>query len=217
MKKLSNILQFDALKQWYHTPLGKQILTRELSALSKILSELFGYIIAQLGGPDNHQVLAASKINNKIIINKNLTLAIDKPILSQEKIDVMIAMHALECTTMPHILLEQIYQALIPNGYLIILGLNPYSKLGISSLLSRNQPIPWRKKWITPGKMHQLLKQHGFVMTNHSQSLIKAYCASNYILVAQKLTPATIVATNPIAALPEVDTYATLAREVVDD
>lgn len=210
MRKKSNIIQFDVLNQWYNTPLGSQILKHELTSLSNELPELFGYYLVQLGGPANAEILASSNINNKIILNKNIELSINKPLLSQEKIDVIVAMHALECTVQPTILLDQIYNALIPNGYLVILGLNPYSLLGIKSLISKKKSIPWLKNWISSGRMRILLKKNGFTVLENRDQLLKPYFEASYILVAQKFTMITVPITNSVEALSRLASYGTL-------
>jgi len=210
MKKKSNIIQFDLLNQWYDTTLGLQVLHHEITNLADELPELFGYYIVQLGGPNNKKILASSNINNKIILHKNIELSIDKPLLSQEKVDVMVAMHALECTAQPSILLDQIYDALIPNGYLIIFGFNPYSSLGIKYLLSKNKPLPWLENWTSPGAMRDLLKKHDFTVLGKPKQLLQSYFATSYMLVAQKITLATMPITNPRKTLPALASYGTL-------
>jgi len=211
MEKKSNIIQFNILNQWYNTPLGLQILKHEIISLSNELPELFGYYIVQLGGPDNNKILASSSINNKIILNKNIKPSIDKPLLSKEKVDIIVAMHALECTMQPNILLDQIYDAIIPNGHLIVFGLNPYSKLGIKSLLSKNKLLPWLENWISPSRMCTLLKKHGFTVLGNPKQLLKSYFDASYILVAQKFTMATVPITNSRETLPILASYGTLA------
>lgn len=211
MEKKPSIIQFDNLNQWYKTTLGAQILKHEITSLSNELPELFGYYIVQLGGPDNNKILASSSINNKIVLNKNIKLSINKPLLSKEKVDVLVAMHALECITQPNTLLEQMYDALIPNGHLIVFGFNPYSKLGIKSLLSKNKPLPWLENWISPGRMRILLKKHGFTVLGNPKQLLKPYFGPSYMLVAQKFTMATARITNSREVLPALASYGTLA------
>lgn len=211
MEKKSNVIQFNTLNQWYNTPLGLQILKQEITSLSNELPELFGYYLVQLGGPDNDKILASSNINNKIILNKNIKLSIDNPLLSKNKVDVVVAMHALECTTKPNILLDQIYDALVPNGYLIVFSLNPYSKLGIKSLLGKNKLMHWLENWISPGRMRALLKKHEFIVSGNLKQLLDPYFEVSYMLVAQKITMAPVPIINHTEVLPVMASYGTLA------
>jgi len=211
MKKIANIIQFDALNQWYNTPLGLQVLKHEITNLSDELPELFGYYLVQLGGPDNDKILTSSTINNKIILNKNIELSADKSLLSNEKVDVIVAMHALECTTTPNILLDQIYNALVPNGHLIVFSLNPYSKLGIKSLLGKNKLMHWLENWINPGRMRALLKKHDFTVLGNPKQLLDPYFEVSYMLVAQKITMAPAPITKHVEVLPAIAAYGTLA------
>lgn len=49
-------------------------------------------------------------------------------------LDLVIASHALDCTTQPHQVLREIERVLVPEGHCILIGFNPFSFKGLGSL-----------------------------------------------------------------------------------
>jgi SAM-dependent methyltransferase len=169
---MSNIT---VLNEWYKKPIGAALLQSELAGLSEVLPKIFGYYIMQMGSQTNNsEVLAASHIHNRIIVNPDTTLPlIDDSLTIQcqpdelpflpESIDAVIMFHALEFTQKPKLILKEIYTALMFNGYAIIFGFNPYSLWGISSLWQKkSKEMPWLGNWISPGYMRRYLAKVGF-------------------------------------------------------
>ena len=132
---------------WYQQPHFKSLIQVERAQLDRILSHILGEHLVQLGGPNEFSLV--SPIRHKVYITKNNSQPV---IFSQENIkgdvsllpllpgsiDVMLAIHVLEFIQNPQEFLEEIYQALAPNGQLILLGFNPFSLWGLSHL--------WKKK-----------------------------------------------------------------------
>lgn len=61
--------------------------------------------------------------------------------LLRESVDLVVLLHAIECTALPRALLGEIERVLVPEGNVIVLALNPYS--------------PWRLRWMGSG-LHAL-------------------------------------------------------------
>lgn len=214
---MSEIGNIAALSEWYKKPIGTALLQSELVGLSNILPQIFGYYIIQIGGPiDSNEILATSHIHNHIIINSqashhsNNSLAVqcelyELPFLP-ESIDVAVLFHVLEFSKKPRSILKEIYTALIPNGYAIIFGFNPYSLWHIASFWEKQKQTPWLGNWISSWRMRHLLVDTSFSIgdyktfyfrppSNNTEKLLFLenigkifwpYCGASYMFVVQK-------------------------------
>jgi len=216
-----------AINKWYQKPVGAALLKAELAGLTTVLPQIFGYYIMQIGGPtNNNEILAASPIHNHIIANTDvitITPTNDSLVVQcqpdelpflPENIDAMVMFHILEFAKNPKEILKEIYTTLMPNGYVIIFGFNPYSLWGISPLWKKSKEIPWRGNWISPRHMRQWLAKTGFSIGDYKTFYFRPagndpekllflegigqifwpYWGASYMFVAQK----TIVGLTPI-------------------
>jgi SAM-dependent methyltransferase len=224
---MSETSDIAALTEWYKKPIGSALLQYELAGLSSILPQIFGYYIMQIGGPiNNDKALAKSHIHNRIIVNPSATspnnllvvqCQLDELPFLPGSIDAAVLFHVLEFVQNPKTILKEIYTTLIPNGYAIIFGFNPYSLWAIASLWRKQKEIPWLGNWISPRHMRYLLAKTGFrigdyktfyfrpLNTNAEQLLFLEglgqiflpYCGASYMFIAQK----TLTTPTPIKPL----------------
>ena len=143
----------DKLKDWFSLVLGAHLLEQEAQALGRILPELFGYHILQIGALHERGLLVDSCISHKILVQleeepaspaASLCCSADYlPILS-DSLDVVVLPHLLEFLDSPYQSLREIERVLIGEGYLIIVGFNPWSLCGLWRLFLawRDEP-PW--------------------------------------------------------------------------
>jgi len=210
---------------WYNSPLGQQVLQAEQGVISEPLSHLFGHHLVQIGGPRNFNLVTASPITHQV----HLSLAVDSTFpdthiwaaphmlpLTPESIDVFVLPHLFEFIDDSNALLKTIYQALAPNGHLIILGFNPYSLWGATRYITQMTPLrkqctsPWsgqclsmykvrRKLWAlnmytAPPKtcffrppIKNIQALNRLLFTEGLGQLCWPLCGSVYLLMAQKL------------------------------
>jgi SAM-dependent methyltransferase len=223
-----------ALNEWYQKSLGATLLKTELTGLASVLPQIFGYYIMQIGGPtNNNEILSASHIHNHIIINPDTITTINDDLAVQcqlddlpflpESIDAVLLFHTLEFTKKPKSILKEIYTTLMPNGYAVILGFNPYSLWGVAPIWKRSKEIPWAGNWISPGHMRQWLAKIGFDIGDYKTFYFRPpsdstnnwfflealgqifwpYWGASYMFVAQK----TVTGLTPIKPLSFVKKY----------
>ncbi len=137
---------------------GNLLFQAEVFGLGKILPEIFGYHLLQLGGSARCEFLRATPIKNKIYFNTDHNATIrgnfhELPFVFNS-IDLVVAPHVLEFSKDPQKILSEIYHVLIPDGTLIIIGFNPFSLWG---LLRR-----WQGRYISAGKVQRWLTHMGF-------------------------------------------------------
>lgn len=136
--------------------LPQLLLKAEKQQLDGVLARLFGYYLVQLGGPLDFDLLEASPIRGRIRVSPEINTGLpefavtnilsifeDLPFASNT-IDVVFLPHVLEFSEYPEHILKEVERVLIPEGYVIILGFNPYSLWGLSKI----------KKGIKKGRLH---------------------------------------------------------------
>lgn len=136
---------------WFKQPQYQAYYEEEIHLLEKSLPNLFGFYLVQLGRISNDNVLQASRVNHKILVDHEMPpssigfLGVDKiqadldylPI-AKDCIDVMVLPHTLESAADPHYLLRQVDAMLVPEGHLVISGFSPAGYLS------------WSQKWCAP-------------------------------------------------------------------
>lgn len=148
----------NSAKNWFQTPLGRALSEAESSLLANLLPHLFGYFLLQLGGPPKRDWLNGCRIPVQIHLNEYYPCLwegrciigsyTDLPFFP-DSIDVALLPHVLEYADTPEEILAEVYQALIPQGHIVILGFHPWSTWG----LARYWPGQ-REKLALPHKLH---------------------------------------------------------------
>ena len=168
-KSLNELALRDKLSIWFRSPLGKVVFSSEKEQLENILPDLFGYHILQFGYAAELDFLNSSRISNKTVlfledseIDKNVnmsirTIAEDLPI-NMDSVDVVLLPHILEYSKDTHKLLREIERVLIPEGYAVIIGINPFSLWGLWHMLfCWWNKMPWSGHLISVSRMKDWL------------------------------------------------------------
>ena len=142
------------LIDWFEQPLGTLLLEKEQAYIDKILPDLFGYHLMQIGLLHGDKLFNSTRISHGFVIQLDEEGALKKgtalqgvadslPIAS-DCLDVVVLPHVLEFSPNPHKILREIERILIGDGHLIIIGFNPWSLCGIwRILLAWREEPPW--------------------------------------------------------------------------
>ena len=166
-----------SLQQWFLRPPGTLLLDAERSVLKEILPYLFGYHIVQLGRLGESALLEGSRISHQILVDVEpdadakfgtgegspmRCLAAYLP-FDADSVDVIVLPHQLEFNRDPHQVLREVERCLIPEGHVVILGLNPWSLWGLWRLLLawRADP-PWCGRYLSMARLRDWLHLLGF-------------------------------------------------------
>lgn len=160
------------LPPWYDSPLGKLFGTAESACLKTVMPALFGYHLVMVGMyNDAWELFADTPIMHQWQLeafqpaNKTVDLLADPAVLplATESVDAVVLPHTLEFATSPHEILREVDRVLIPDGYVIIMGFNPFSLWGISRLLlAKPQITPWDGRFLSVTRMRDWLALLGF-------------------------------------------------------
>ncbi|MDE0926405.1 MAG: methyltransferase domain-containing protein [Methylophilaceae bacterium] len=130
---------------WFESTLGQSLLDYEQPIYDHAVSDLFGFYAVQIGLPQV-DCLKNSRIPH-IIIAGNATGHIrcesDYLPFAESSIDLLCMPHALEFSANPHQTLREAARVLVPEGYLIMTGFNPFSFWGLKRLLRKKKGYPW--------------------------------------------------------------------------
>lgn len=162
----------DSWRTWYAQPTGQILLDYECAALQEVLPDLFGYHVVQIGQVHTADLLAASRINHRVIVDVAAvpsasataiqSYADDLP-LATDGVDVVVLPHTLEFEADPHQILREVERVLIPQGHVVILGFNPLSLFGLCKLWRRREGVaPWNVSFLSVLRMRDWLALMGF-------------------------------------------------------
>lgn len=156
------------IREWYQTDAGKLISCAIKQHVWKITSCIFGYTAIQLGDVfKDCELLKNCTIREQLMLNRTgtgdiITSPAALPIMS-DSVDLFVLSHTLDFTEKPHQILREVERTLVPEGYLVIIGFNPYSFYGLWRLfLARKKVAPWDAKFYSVRRLRDWSSLLGF-------------------------------------------------------
>jgi SAM-dependent methyltransferase len=137
------------LVEWLQTPAGRYLLDWERRYLDAAVADIFGYHALQLGWPQldglhanrmPHQWLALDQwCGHPQGLPRPVELLTDYSALpfASSSLDLVVLPHTLEYSADPHATLREAERVLVPEGRVVICGLNPSSLWGFKEARSR--------------------------------------------------------------------------------
>jgi SAM-dependent methyltransferase len=131
------------LQSWFKTPAGRYLLAWERVHLDEAVADIFGYHALQLGVPElnalhsnrmPHQWLATEQLHTEASdASLPVTFLSDYSALPfpASSLDLLVLPHTLEFSADPHATLREVARVLVPEGRVVICGLNPLSLWGL--------------------------------------------------------------------------------------
>jgi len=133
-----------AMHDWFQTPAGRYLLEWERKQVDAAVVDIFGYHALQLGVPGldglqanrmPHQWLACEEtpVNEDKASAARVAVLCDYSALPfpANSLDLVLMPHSLEFSTDPHAALREVERVLVPEGRVVICGLNPASLWGL--------------------------------------------------------------------------------------
>jgi SAM-dependent methyltransferase len=196
------------LSRWYATPRGEAFAAKLEEALTPWLEGIFGYHAIQLGHlPASISLLHASRINHKIVADElddeQLRCQPEALPFAADSVDLVIVAHCLEYSSNPHAILREAERILVPEGRIVIIGIDPWTLWGAWQMIKRS-PYPLYtqgriRDWLAvlglEYQRSQLLSMLNLRLPNslaHSTksaqlaNLLSANIAGGYLMLAQK-------------------------------
>ena len=157
-----SILQF---KDWLETPQGRYLLDWEQTQFDRIVADIFGYYAGQLGLPQE-ALLRASRMPHRLCCGPEdadvRANAFALP-FATASLDLVVLPHVLEFSPHPHRVLREVERVLVPEGSIVISGLNPFSLWGVRRLVARRGAgSPWSGQFRSVMRIRDWLTLLGF-------------------------------------------------------
>ncbi|MBK9345236.1 MAG: class I SAM-dependent methyltransferase [Burkholderiales bacterium] len=136
------------LQDWLQTPVGRYLLAWERIQVDEAVADIFGYHALQLGVPEldglqanrmPHQWLATETLTHGDGVPGRPSLLCDFTALPfpAASLDLVVLPHTLEFSIDPHATLREVERVLVPEGRVVICGLNPMSLWGLRQRRAR--------------------------------------------------------------------------------
>lgn len=140
--------QIIGLTDWLKTPPGEYLLAWERERFDQAVSDLFGYHALQLGLPEL-DALRANRMPHQWLALDAMASTADSPAaaapprqvallthsvalpFAANSLDLVVLPHTLELSLDPHTTLREVERVLVPEGRVVISGLNPASLWGL--------------------------------------------------------------------------------------
>jgi SAM-dependent methyltransferase len=137
------------MHDWLASPPGQYLLAWERSQMVQAVGNVFGFHALQLGLPEldaleanrmPHRWLATQTQSESMLLaddtltTRRVAVVSDFSALpfAANSLDLVVMPHALELSTDPHGVLREVTRVLVPEGRVVICGLNPLSLWGFS-------------------------------------------------------------------------------------
>lgn len=180
------------LHHWFDSPPGRYLLAWEQECYDAMVADLFGYHSLQLGMPwldglranrMQHRWLALGAAEALLhpgeidegappIVPALLADPVALP-FEDQSLDLVLLPHTLELSADPHAALREVHRVLVPEGRVVISGLNPLSLWGLRQRRARLYQrlggggelyLPDVGEFIAPGRMRDWLRLLNFDM-----------------------------------------------------
>ncbi len=173
-----------ALHAWFSRVPGCEIAREQAAQLDRVLPNLFGYHLLQVGRLGDLDLLAKSRIlyrnvvaidgqphdcNYPVVRGRATALPVES-----DSVDVVVLPHVLEFEAQPHEALRESARVIVPDGHLIICGFNPWGMLGAWRYLKRRQqPVPWSGDFLALPRLRDWLALLGFDVLSQDACFFK--------------------------------------------
>ena len=154
---------------WKDFPHGDYVRGGIERRMGKWLTRMFGYHMLKLGGLSGQLDTSKSAIKHQVCVaplsqkHVGVVAEIDELPFSEHSVDACILSHCLEYHSDPHHILREAHRTLIPGGYIVISGFNPFSLCGLANCLPfSGQKLPWSGRFFTPARVKDWLDLLGF-------------------------------------------------------
>jgi SAM-dependent methyltransferase len=154
--------QIISLHDWFNTAPGQYLLQWEQAQLDLAVADVFGYHALQLGLPPiaglqanrmPHQWLAVARADDSPG-HARTALVTDFGALpfAENSLDLLVLPHTLEFSADPHATLREVARVLVPEGRVVICGMNPTSLWGWRQRRARAyQRLGWGSLYLPDG------------------------------------------------------------------
>lgn len=162
-------ISVNRLQRWFNSPLGQHLFEEEQKVLDQVLSCLFGYHLLQMSVHQNLTLYGNSRVCHCVNVgigspeqDKQVGFYshLDELPFEDESVDVTLLHHVLDFSDNPHQVLREASRVTIARGYIIVVGFNPLSTMGVIKPFAQlfgSNPI-WKRHSLRRSRISDWLK-----------------------------------------------------------
>jgi len=161
--------------------------------MDRVLPNLFGYHLLQVGRLGDSDMLGSSRVLNRIILDvdglgggqgySSFTGCADALPVASDSLDVVVVPHMLEFDANPHQALREVERVLVPEGHVVITGFNPWSLMGLWRRLGgRGRGAPWNGCFLSLTRVKDWLALLGVDIVDVSTFFFRAPGGSERVI-----------------------------------
>ncbi|UJX26770.1 class I SAM-dependent methyltransferase [Pseudoalteromonas sp. CF6-2] len=170
---------------WQQFPHGDYLRAEIERKLVPWLPRMFGYHMLKLGNLSGEIATSESPIKHQVCVAEQglftgVIADVDELPFNEHSVDACILSHCLEYHSDPHHILREAHRTLIPGGYIVITGFNPFSLCGLAQLLPfSRQKLPWTGRFFTPSRVKDWLNLLGFEIISDERFIHSSLARGN--------------------------------------
>ena len=172
------------MHHWFDTPPGRYLLAWEQARLDEAVVDVFGYQSLQLGLPMLEGLRTNRMPHRWLAVGHDPIPLPDTPWpwmphlrahamalpFADNSLDLLVLPHTLELSHDPHAALREVARVLVPEGRVVLCGLNPASLWGLRRQRARlyqqfgsdGVQVPGAGEWIGPWRLRDWLRLLNF-------------------------------------------------------
>lgn len=147
----SRLCERETLQQWSVSPRGQQLLELEKRELQRLLPDVFGRHLLQVGSwLGGTQLLSSAETLHRAVLGTvsdegvSALIEPERLPLPEKSVDAVVLPHTLEFADSPHQVLREVARVLNDRGRLFLFGFSPWS------LWALRRPLGWTPRAFPP-------------------------------------------------------------------
>ncbi len=182
---------YRGIENWWQTQVGQEMQSATQKELNRILPNLFGIYLLNVGCCHDLECLNSSAIKHKLKVQPDVHVrgwgairaeAHTLPIAS-DSVDLVLLNHALGFELHPHQVLREAERVLVPEGHVVVVGFNPLSVWGIWWFLNGfRKSAPWSSNIMSQLRMKDWLKLLGFEIIQTESCFFRPHVSQSKVL-----------------------------------
>lgn len=148
-----------ALGQWLASPRARQFIDLERREVARVLPEVFGRHVLQIGSWGEGLLQSAETLHRAILgtvadPGAAALIESDRLPVAAQSVDAVLLPHTLEFSLSPHHLLREVNRVLTDRGRLFVLGFNPWGGWGMRQRIGlRDRAFPGGARFYSAGRL----------------------------------------------------------------
>jgi SAM-dependent methyltransferase len=191
-----------SLELWLRSPRGRRLLALEERELRRVLPDLFGRHVVQVGNwGRGEQLLGSSEMLHRAVLGTvdglgaHAVAAPEQLPVAERSVDACVLPHTLEFSTSPYSVLREANRILSDRGRLVVLGFSPWSGWAWRQRIGlRYRAFPAGARYVGVKVLSDWLDLLDFEVTEVRRYGVSMPWPEGYVLVAKKrVIPMTLV------------------------